>query len=148
MGQLNGVKGSFDETVQLFKERNIWGEVIAELQSLMPDTMWLFSFEGLGDPGENADNNNPAAARGAEKVQKTERQRFEETTAVQEIKRLRIKGCTLVFNDQTLQEKELMDKIANSKHFASAEIVERLKPNDLNLTGFDMYLTLKTPIKK
>ena len=41
-----------------------------------------------------------------------------------------------------------MDKIANSKHFASAEIVERLKPNDLNLTGFDMYLTLKTPIKK
>ena len=41
-----------------------------------------------------------------------------------------------------------MDKIANSKYFASAEIVERLKPNDLNLTGFDMYLTLKTPIKK
>ena len=147
VGQLNGVKGSFDETVQLFKERNVWGEVIAELQSLMPDTMWLLSFEGVGDPVENTDNGDSNAPNtGA--VQKTERQRFEETVAIQEIKRLRIKGCTLVFNDQTLQEKELMDKIANSKHFASAEIVERLKPNDLNLTGFDMYLTLKTPIKK
>ena len=147
VGQLNGIKGSFEETVQLFKERNAWGEIIAELQSLMPDTMWLLSFEGVGDPVENTENNDPNAPKTAE-VQKTERQRFEETVAVQEIKRLRIKGCTLVFNDQTLQEKELMDKIANSKHFASAEIVERLKPNDLNLTGFDMYLTLKTPIKK
>ena len=147
VGQLNGVKGSFEETVQLFKERNVWGEVIAELQSLMPDTMWLLSFEGVGDSAENTENNDPNAPKAAA-VQKTERQRFEETVAVQEIKRLRIKGCTLVFNDQTLQEKELMDKIANSKHFASAEIVERFKPVDLNLTGFDMYLTLKTPIKK
>jgi hypothetical protein len=147
VGQLNGVKGSFEETVQLFKERNVWGEVIAELQSLMPDTMWLLSFEGVGDPAENTENNDPNAPKAAD-VQKTERQRFEETVAVQEIKRLRIKGCTLVFNDQTLQEKELMDKIANSKYFASAEIVERFKPADLNLTGFDMYLTLKTPIKK
>jgi type IV pilus assembly protein PilM len=147
VGQLNGVKGSFEETVQLFKERNVWGEVIAELQSLMPDTMWLLSFEGVGDPAENTENNDPNASQ-TTAVQKTERQRFEETVAVQEIKRLRIKGCTLVFNDQTLQEKELMDKIANSKYFASAEIVERFKPADLNLTGFDMYLTLKTPIKK
>ena len=148
MSQLNGIKGSFEETVQLFKERNTWGEVIAELQSLMPDTMWLLSFEGVGDAAENSEENkeNPAVKNG--EAQKTERQRFEASAGVQEIKRLRIKGCTLVFNDQTLQEKELMDKIANSKYFASAEIVERLKPNDLNLTGFDMYLTLKTPIKK
>ena len=73
---------------------------------------------------------------------------FDEVANLQEIKRLRIKGCTLIYNDRTLQEKELMDKIEKSKHFASAEIIERLKPNDLNLTGFDMYLTLKTPIKK
>ena len=149
VGQFNGVKGSFDETVQLLKERNGWGDVIAELQSLMPDTMWLLSVEGVGDPVENSGDGDPNAPKAAGAVQqKTERQRFEETAAIQEIKRLRIRGCTLVYNDQTLQEKELMDKIANSKHFTSPEIVERLKPSDLNLTGFDIYLTLKTPIKK
>ena len=41
-----------------------------------------------------------------------------------------------------------MDKIENSKFFASAEIRERLKPNELNLTGFEIYITLKNPIKK
>ena len=146
MGQLNGAKGAFEETVKLLQERNIWGEVIAELQSLMPDTMWLLSFEGIGDQPEGGDGQQQPAGDG--KTQQTERQRFDASADVQEIKRLRIKGCTLVYNDRTLQEKELMDKIEKSKHFASAEIVERLKPNDLNLTGFDMYLTLKTPIKK
>ena len=150
MGQLNGAKSSFDDTVALFKERGIWGEVIAELQSMMPDTMWLVSFEGVGDPAENTgDPQNPSANRQNQQGSSIEeRQRFLAAAELQEIKRLRIKGCTLVFNDRSLQEKELMDKIAASKHFASAEIVERLKPNDLNLTGFDMYLTLKTPIKK
>ena len=147
MGQLNGARSSFEETVKLFQERNTWGEVIAELQSLMPDTMWLLSFEGVGDQPEGGGDGQQQAAQGG-KTQLTERQRFDASADIQEIKRLHIKGCTLVYNDRTLQEKELMDKIEKSKHFASAEIVERLKPNDLNLTGFDMYLTLKTPIKK
>ena len=78
----------------------------------------------------------------------SERDRFIKSAEIQEIKRLRITGCTLVYKGNKLQEKELMDKVAQSKFFASAEIKDRQQPADLNLTGFEIYLSLKEPIKK
>lgn len=147
MGQLNSEKGAFESSLQFFNERNQWTAVIAELRRLMPDTMWLMSFEGVGEPQQEQPN---PEQRGSADSGNTDgaRKRFDEVANLQEIKRLRIKGCTLIYNDRTLQEKEFMDKIAQSQIFESAEIVERLKPNELNLTGFDMFITLKQPIKK
>ena len=92
------------------------------------------------------------ATRTAENTQKEGEKdlaRFIAAADLQEIKRIHITGCTLVYgDDRTLQEKMFMDKIEKSTHFASAEIIKRLKPGELNLTGFDIYLTLKEPIKK
>ena len=146
-GRLGGVKGSFDETQRLFGERNIWTEVIAELQSMMPDTMWLLTLEGVGDqPEQNRDN--PEGGSGNQVSGTAEFQRFAASADLTEIKRLHIRGCTLVLKDRTLQEEELRSKIAKSKYFASAEISSLRQPNEVNLTGFDMFLVLKTPIKK
>ena len=145
VGNLNSAKGAFEETTQIFKERNRWGEVIDELRSMMPDTMWLLTVEGQGDAPEGGEN---PANGGAKNAAASERDRFLKAAELQEIKRLRITGCTLVYNDNKLQEKELMDKVAQSKFFASADIKERQQPSELNLTGFEMYLSLKEPIKK
>ena len=114
---------------------------------MMPDTMWLLSVEGVGDAPEGGDNPENAPARNKDAAG-TERERFLAVANIQEIKRLRIKGCTLVYKDNNLQEKELMDKVANSKNFSAAEIKDRQQPVGLNLTGFEMYLSLKEPIKK
>ena len=146
VGNLNSQKGAFEETTQIFKERNRWSEVIDELRSMMPDTMWLLTVEGLGDAPEGGDNPENAAAQKNAAI--SERDRFIKSAEIQEIKRLRITGCTLVYKGNKLQEKELMDKVAQSKFFASAEIKDRQQPADLNLTGFEIYLSLKEPIKK
>ena len=146
VSSLNSIKGAFEETTQIFKERNRWGEVIDELRSMMPDTMWLLTVEGLGDAPEGGENQENAASKKEAAV--AERDRFIKVAELQEIKRLRITGCTLIYNDNKLQEKELMDKVAQSKFFSAADIKERQQPAELNLTGFEMYLTLKEPIKK
>jgi Tfp pilus assembly protein PilN len=146
VSNLNSQKGAFEETAQIFKERKRWGEVIDELRSMMPDTMWLLTVEGLGDAPEGGDN--PENAAGQKNAAISERDRFIKAAEIQEIKRLRITGCTLVYKGNKLQEKELMDKVAQSKFFAAAEIKDRQQPADLNLTGFEIYLSLKEPIKK
>ena len=145
--QLNSARGAFEESKRLFAERSKWSDVIAELQTLMPDTMWLLTFEGVGDPLPPEEANRPA--ENTQKEEEKDLNRFVAAADLQEIKRIHITGCTLVYgDDRTLQEKMFMDKIEKSRHFASAEIVKRLKPGELNLTGFDIYLTLKEPIKK
>jgi type IV pilus assembly protein PilM len=148
-GSLGSTKGAFDETMRLFGERNVWTDVIAELQSMMPDTMWLLTLEGVGDPQEpGRDNPEGGAPVGADPGSMTEQQRFIAAADLTEIKRLHVRGCTLVLKNRTLQEEELRAKIAKSKYFSSAEISSLQQPNEVNLTGFDMYLVLKTPIKK
>ena len=149
MGALNGAKAAYTETLQIFKERNQWGEIIAELQSLMPDTMWLLTFEGVGDlPQDQQRSEEQKAAMSGDNTQNPEKSKFYKNAEIKEIKHLRIEGCTLVFNDRTLQEKELQDKISKSQYFSEAKIERRHKHSELNLTGFEMYITLKNPIKK
>lgn len=178
ISSLNGAKGAFVESVDYLKQRNTWMEMLAELQSIMPDSMWFTELEGVGDqdaaaqesssdydmkvPGSAAstgptfrfpsaiekENTNSSASTSGTLSIRDEFIRFATVSDLAEVKRLHLRGCTVIFNDRTLQEKEFMDKIENSKFFASAEIRERLKPNELNLTGFEIYITLKNPIKK
>ena len=148
-GTLGAAKGSYEETMRLFAERNVWTEIIAELQSMMPDTMWLLSLEGVGDPQNSGRENPEGGPRSAESdANASDQQRFIAAADLTEIKRLHVRGCTLVIKDRTLQEEELRSKIAKSKYFASAEISSLRQPAEVNLTGFDMFLVLKTPIKK
>ena len=114
----------------------------------MPDTMWLLTLEGVGDPAGEGRGGPDGGSAPRDSGGPTEFQRFAAAADLTEIKRLHVKGCTLILKDRTLQEEELRSRVAKSKYFASAEISSLQQPNEVNLTGFDMYLVLKKPIKK
>lgn len=70
-----------------------------------------------------------------------------------EVKQLRLVGYTLVLKNRDLLERELRNRFKTSKYFSDAEdgtVLDKYEPNTeaLNMTSFEMRVTLKEPIKK
>ena len=70
-------------------------------------------------------------------------------SAITEVKYLRLRGCTLILNGSNLLEQDFKEAIKeDNPHFESAEIRIRNEQPDGNLTGFEILLKLRNPIRK
>ena len=64
------------------------------------------------------------------------------------IKKIRLKGHTLIINDEEGLEKVFQDSLAKSEYFESCVIEDRTKSDKVNMTSFEMTINLKEPIRK
>ena len=70
-------------------------------------------------------------------------------SAINEVRYLRLRGCTLIIQGSNLQEQDFKEAIkGENSFFESAEIRSRRVQPDGNLTGFEIILKLRNPIRK
>ncbi len=159
MSSFNVAKGRYDEAMAFLKSRSVWTDMLTELQSLIPDKMWLTTVEGY-------DENAAAAASGGEAAPggpfgpfggPPEANADVSDTAIPdltEVQQLRLVGYTMVIDGNDLLETKFRNKLKTSKFFSSEEdgSVQLKyvpdKPGLFNLTSFEMLVKLKEPIKK
>jgi type IV pilus assembly protein PilM len=178
VGELNSAKGEFEEAYNLLKDRNKWAKVMEELQRITPDNMWYVVVEGVGDenPESNPDGgaggvdeaggmatnvgNNPFAVEnfpitGASGLNDSGdgNSTTSATTAnrqdLREIKRIRLVGYTLELeqDNQWQLQSELAKKLKDSELFAP-EWKITVNRQIGNMSGFEIFLQLKEPIRK
>ncbi len=164
--ELNGVKGEYEEALAFLRTRSKWTDMLAELQSMIPNTMFLVAIEGQGT--ETAPSESPAGANAvpgglftpasdpkpmpgedgsASRENYTIRKNAELIT---EVKELRLRFYTLTLPHEDLVEDLFRHRLKNSKFFEPEGKIlsyERGDEKD-NLKSFTMLLTLKEPIKK
>ena len=161
-GKCDGAAGRYNEAADLLKSRNTWFEMLEELQTMIPDTMWLVILEGVGDPAENADmgagdgagmgepQNEAASKNNPFEIPATvsgERGGGPAIPDLREVKRLRLVGYTLTLPKHERLEAQLEAKLKDSKHFTEEwTLGENRRIN--NLSCFEIFLKLKEPIKK
>lgn len=176
MNQMNSAKSRYENAKAFVDARGKWTGMLTELQELIPDTMWLTTLEGIGDeiaPAAGSESDRPgmgmdmgggpfgggpfgggpfggggrrSSANPAEPVARVYRD-------IGEVKQLRLVGYTLVLKNRDLLERELRNRFKTSKYFSDAEdgtVLDKYEPNTeaLNMTSFEMRVTLKEPIKK
>jgi len=169
MSSCNSAKGQYEEAMDLLSKRNLWFDMLDELQKLIPDTMWLIRLEGVGDQQE-AVSSFDAAAEGEDpnrggKVANpfnlsdivvagqgdaeggVQREVTIKRPDLREVKRIRLVGYTVEIAGLERLEAELEAKLANSKYF-NPEWKLGESSRSRNLSRFEIFLTLKEPIKK
>ena len=160
MGSLNSAKSSFEVPANFLAERGKWTDILNELQTLLPDSMWLTKLEAIGDtvPGQTdaapVPQDTPFGPFGGGMMQQQQRQKQEPGFVdIPEAKQLHLVGYTLVLKGRDLLENELQQKIKKSKYFSNDDdgsILDKYEQETevLNLTSFEMRLKLKEPVKK
>jgi type IV pilus assembly protein PilM len=163
-GQTDSAKGRYEEANAFLKSRSRWFDIINEIQSKMPNNMWVTIIEGVGDvKQEQAANSGPQdvglfggpaegtsqkAAPKAKAADLTGLKRFEQVANTHEIKKIRLKGHTLIINGEEGLEKVFQDSLANSQYFESCVIEDRTKSDKVNMTSFELTINLKEPVRK
>ena len=153
-GELDGSKGAYESLRNYVLERNQWGRVMNELNKITPNTMWYTEIEGVSEPppapsadGEN--NNEEQQQQSSGEGDSGLYGKLQKVSGVNEIKYLVLRGCTLIINGSNLQEQEFQEAIkGEDSFFESAEIRARNVQPDGNLTGFEIILKLRNPIRK
>ncbi|MBO5899233.1 MAG: pilus assembly protein PilM [Lentisphaeria bacterium] len=156
MGELNSNKGGYESLRNYITQRNQWGVVMNELNRLTPDTMWYTMIEGLAEPppapnadGSSPDEQNSNSGSGDGESRDSAQAQLTRISAVSEIKYLRLRGCTLILApNATLQEQGFKESLKDNPIFESADFRDRRVVPGTNLTGFDMIVKLRNPIKK
>ena len=146
--------GEYNEAAEMLKSRNTWFDMIGELQKMIPDTMWLITLEGVGDPVENTNGGGEPAAAKTNPFQLSAASGGERggTAAsalpdLREVKRLHLVGYTLTLPGHERLEARLEAKLKESKYFESEwTLGENRRIN--NLSCFEIFLRLKEPIRK
>lgn len=164
-GQAQSAKDRYEEAQAFLKSRSRWFDVINEIQRKMPNNMWVTIIEGVGDVKKEETNSampqdvglfgGPAeetssgkAAPKAKPADLVGMARFDKVSNTHEIKKIRLKGHTLIVNGEEGLEKVFQDSLANSEYFESCIIEERIKSDRVNMTSFELTINLKEPIKK
>jgi hypothetical protein len=141
--------------------------MFAELQSLIPDQMWLIGVEGLDDnTSGKVFFESEAAAKTATAVGPGPMpmpgpvpmpgpggavgggaSTTNPLNAIREITKIRLVGYTVSFGGNMRHELKLESQLKNSKYFDShwTLAVNRIEGN---LSYFEIFLKLKSPIKK
>lgn len=165
-GELSTLRSQYESSSSFVKERKLWADMINELQTLMPDNMWLVTLEYDGskklrqtDAAATEDfgfSEDMPAVKNVENPDK--RLKISEISNLQEIERVRLVGYTLDIDDRDpsvfifkkafqpdVQASETQPK---SKYFElHAEPIMR-SDLEYKLTYFELTLRLKQPIKK
>ncbi len=152
MGELNSNKGSFEHLRNYLLQRNQWARIMNELNRLTPDTMWYTSIEGITEPPAAPSADNPESQQDMPSEESSSENGvgglLGKVSAVTEVRYLRLRGCTLIIDGNTLQEQGLKESLKDNPIFESAEIRERREQPNGNLTGFDMIIKLRESIRK
>ena len=149
-GELDSARGGFESLCNYVLQRNQWGKVMNELNKITPNTMWYTSIEGFTEPppppAENGGENSESQMNSEDSSANSLLTRI---SAVNEVRYLRLRGCTLILQDSKLQEQDFKEAIkGENSFFESAEIRMRREQPDGNLTGFEIMLKLRNPIRK
>jgi Tfp pilus assembly PilM family ATPase len=152
MGELNAQKGSYEHLRNYIAQRNQWAKIMNELNRLTPDTMWYTTIEGLTEPPAAPNPDNPEEqsqqTTESESSEGGENSLLNRISAINEVRYLHLRGCTLIIDGNTLQEQGLKESLKDNPVFESAEIRERREQPNGNLTGFDMIIKLREPVRK
>lgn len=164
MGELGSAKSQYQEAADFLKPRGKWFEMLDELQSIMPDTMYIVALEGMGTEvvptaAAQPDHSDPGmlfgpADHAPQATVKVETQKFERKKAenITEVKELRLRFYMLVM-DNDLAEDEFRAALKKSKHFSDADdgfVIEAFESGSGkdNLKAYTALIKLKEPIKK
>ena len=162
-GEVDSAIGRYEEAQAFLKSRSRWFDIINEIQNKMPNNMWLTLIEGVGEVqqqvasatpqdvglfGGPAEETTTTAAPKVKAADLTGMKRFEQIANIHEIKKIRLKGHTLIINDDEGLEKVFQDSLAKSEYFESCVIEDRSKSDKVNMTSFEMTINLKEPIRK
>ena len=154
MGELNSQKGGFEHLRNYLRQRNQWAKVMNELNRLTPDTMWYTTIEGVTEPPAAPNPDDPASQQQDAPVSESESGEngasglLGKISGITEVRYLHLRGCTLIIDGNTLQEQGFKESLKDNPVFESAEIRERREQPNGNLTGFDMIVKLREPIRK
>ncbi|MBQ6352518.1 MAG: hypothetical protein IJJ28_04555, partial [Lentisphaeria bacterium] len=178
VGQLNSAKGEFDEAMNFLRSRGKWTRMLQELQRITPDGMWYVVVEGVGDEAAEGENpgggdggpgalgddgamrvvNNPFAVAGFPITGAAALGNLNSDMSgmgmmgairkdLREVKRLRLVGYTLELDNQWRLQSELAKRLKDSEFFAP-EWKITVNRQVGNMSGFEIFLQLKEPIRK
>ena len=153
-GELDSAKGGFENLRNYVLQRNQWSDVMNELNKITPNIMWYTSIEGVTEPPppvseDGSENQNSGSEPTFEGDTNGHSAALVKAASITEVKYLRLRGCTLIIGNNNLQELALKDAIkGENSFFESAEIREQQQQPGGNLTGFEIILKLRNPIKK
>ncbi len=169
-GELESAWSEYNEAMTFFNERSKWTDMLLELQSMIPNNMFLVSLEGQGteiaptqnqaaddmmmmDPGlfGPADAGADANANAKPKEDFTVRKKAELIT---EVKELKLRFYTLALRgESTLIEDKFRQKLKTSKFFSNEKDGYELLHHEPmhvkdGLTSLTVLVKLKEPIRK
>ena len=165
VGQLNGVKGRWEELDKIFRSRTAYAALLLELQKIMPDQMWLASVEPSdvkppeppkAGAAQNTDSDSGGEGEQSSKQYSPEKERLRDQRS---IKFLILKGYALSVTNNLAPDKnkprtenwllKFRERLRKSTLFDGEGTLytnkEERKPG---LTRFYIILTLKTQLDK
>ena len=169
-GELGTARGEYEEAMGFIRARSTWTDMLLELQSMIPNNMFLVALEGQGTEltptQEQAQNDmmmmDPglfgpmdAGSSSGENVKPKEdftiRKKAEMITEVKEIK-LRFYTLGLP-GESTLIADKFLTKLKDSKFFSNEKdgytlLEHKVGHKDDGLTSYVILLKLKEPIRK
>lgn len=161
-GELGSARGEFDEAMNFVRARSKWTDMLLELQSMIPNTMFLVALEGQGTeiaPQQQQDSMDPGlfgpAEGGAADTVKPKNDFSERKKAelITEVKELRLRFYTLTLPGQDRIYETFKANMQKSKYFSNEKdgvSILSYESGDAkdNLKAFTVLLKLKEPIKK
>ena len=173
-GEMGAAESEYEEAMGFIRARSTWTDMLLELQSMIPNNMFLVALEGEGteiapqqeqavddmmmdpglfgpmDPGAGGDSSADAAAA----KKKAELEPRKKADLITEVKELKLWFYTLALpgEDKLIQDK-FKEKLKDSKFFSGesdgyvTKHEERGDEKD-GLTSFVVVLKLKEPIRK
>ncbi|MBQ4335935.1 MAG: pilus assembly protein PilM [Lentisphaeria bacterium] len=172
-GELGSARGEYEEAMSFVRARSSWTDMLLELQSMIPNNMFLVSLEGKGteiapaqnqsamddmmmDPGlfgpMDAGGGDPSASAAKPKEDFTLRHKHPEL--ITEVKELKLHFYTLALRGEaTLIEDKFRQKLKTSKYFSNEKDGYELLSHEAGhvkdgLTSFVVLVKLKEPIRK
>ena len=150
----DAVQEKYDAAASMLTGREDWILLLNELQSLLPDNIWLTSIAPGTAPSASEmqtgrRNSNPSGVRSLFGPRRSTVVTTQEAT---DIEWLEITGHTLRLSLTKSMEQKLVDNFLKSDVFTDnkSEIVQKLRLGEgiNNLSEFTMLVKLKKPIKK
>ena len=151
----DNAQNKYNNAVAMLNGRESWVELLNELQTLLPDNIWLVNIQKGSKP---LDNNNSSTRRSQPRSSvssmfSTGRRTVKTKAVSPDIEWLEIEGYTLMLNETTPMVETLRKNFVESKFFTDKEsevqVPELNKGRGVNnLSKFKMVIKLKNPIKQ
>ena len=159
-GALDSLEGQYSEALDIIKQRDVWSNLIDELQKILPDNVWLVAIKPLGsvsDPTPAAGGGGGGGRRsrgggipfGGPMMDEAQPKQAVST----QINWLQLVGHSQVIDPSVSMEEILKDRLIKSPFFTDQKDEIRTvnfipARGKNNLTSFTMEVKLKNTINK